>query len=239
MHHSSNRRLARAEAFRLGSWRVEPAACELRADDRVIHLRPKVMDLLAALAARPNKVCSKAQLLDAVWPDVVVTEASLSVAIAELREAIGDDSSHPTFIETIPRRGYRLIAPVLDGPRPAPAPTSSSSYALIGRSVKVPLGHGRMVIGRDPECDVRLDSHNVSRFHAAVEVVGERVLVEDLGSKNGTFVDDRRIAGVTEIRPGDRVRFGRHAAALQLASDDSATWTDLSEVRDPDEETEV
>ena len=132
--------------FRLGPWRVDPAACELRADNRTVRLRPKVMDLLMALADRPGEVCSKPELLDAVWPDVVVTEASLSVAVAELREALGDDPSRPTCVETIPRRGYRLIATVLDGPRPAPDPASSSSYALIGRSVKVPLGHGRTVI---------------------------------------------------------------------------------------------
>jgi DNA-binding winged helix-turn-helix (wHTH) protein len=221
--------------FRLGPWRVDPAACELRADDRTVRLRPKVMDLLTALADRPGEVWTKPELLDAVWPDVVVTEASLSVAVAELRDALGDQPSHPTFIETIPRRGYRLIAAVLGGPRPLPE-SPSTTYSLVGRSLTIALDHGRIVIGRDPECDVRLDSHHASRFHAAVEVVGDRVLVEDLGSKNGTFVGDRRIEAATEIRPGDRVRFGRHAATLQLASDDSATWTDLSEVRSNDEE---
>ena len=223
VHHNQKRSTDGTAGFRLGPWRVDPCAGELRADGRVIRLRPKVMDLLVALAARPGEVCTKTELLDAVWPEVVVTEASLSVAVAELREALGDDPSHPTSIETIPRRGYRLIAPVLDGPRPVPE-SPSAPYSLIGRSVTIALDHGRIVIGRDPECDVRLDSHHVSRFHAAVEVVGDRVLVEDLGSKNGTFVNDQRLEHRSRLVSGDSIRIGPTTLVYRsLASDPTRT----------------
>ena len=226
----------RVEGFRLGEWRVDPAAGELSDDARVVRLRPKVMELLVSLAARPGEVLAKQELLDAVWPDVVVAETSLSVTVAQLRKALGDDPARPTFVETIPRRGYRLVATVDGAPRSSPRLPASSPLALIGREVTLPLKSGRTVIGRDPACDARLDSYHISRFHVAVEVHGGRVVVEDLGSKNGTFINGKRISTAQELRPGDRLRLGRHAATLQLAADGASTWTEMSAVG-PIEET--
>lgn len=232
----NNRSSAReTPEFRVGSWRVVPTASELCDGERVVHLRPKVMDLLVALAVRPGEVCSKAELLDAVWPDVVVTEASLSVAVAELRGAFGDSPSRPRWVETIPRRGYRLIAPVMEGDTSPCRPRPPSAFVLSGEGVSIRLREGRTVVGRAPGCDVRLDSHHVSRAHAAFEVHGGRVVVEDLGSKNGTFVGERPIDAATELRPGDRLRLGRHAAVLQLIVDSGSTWTELSSVQPAEE----
>jgi len=73
-----------ASPFQLGRWRVDPAACELCDGDAVVRLRPKVMELLAVFSRNPGEVLSKLCLLDLVWSDVTVGDASLTVAVAEL-----------------------------------------------------------------------------------------------------------------------------------------------------------
>lgn len=98
--------------FRLGDWHVEPALGRASRDGQAVHLRAKVMDLLVCLARRPGDVISKDELLAEVWKTEFVTESALTRVITELRQAFGDDADHPRIIETIPKRGYRLIAPV-------------------------------------------------------------------------------------------------------------------------------
>ncbi len=98
--------------LQVGAWTVDGDSGLLTRGDTSVRVRPKVMDLLLALAERPGDLWSKAPLIARVWPDVVVSDVSLSVLVVELRKALGDDPKSPRFIETIPRRGYRLIAPV-------------------------------------------------------------------------------------------------------------------------------
>src|SRR5262249_11247695 len=77
-----------------------------------VRLTPKAFDTLLVLVQHAMQVVEKEQLLRDVWPETFVEEGSLSRNIHELRKALGDDSSEPRYIETIPRRGYRFIAPV-------------------------------------------------------------------------------------------------------------------------------
>ena len=102
--------IERIDVFRLGSWLVEPASGSLSRNDEVIHLAPKVMELLLFLVRNQGEVVSKEQLMSAVWPDTFVAETALTRSISELRHSLDDNSSHPVYIETIPKRGYRLLA---------------------------------------------------------------------------------------------------------------------------------
>ena len=115
---------AGAVRFRLDGWTVEPDTHRLRRDDgRIEPLEPRVMALLVELAATPGEVRERASLLDAVWPDVAVSDESLTVAVSELRRALGDDSRRPRYVETIRKRGYRLALipePLADPASPAP-----------------------------------------------------------------------------------------------------------------------
>ena len=77
--------------------------------ERPVDLRPKTWELIRYMVERPGKLLSKQELIDAVWPDTIVTEASLNQAIRELRKALGDDARKPKFIETVHRRGFRFI----------------------------------------------------------------------------------------------------------------------------------
>ena len=113
----------------IGKWRVEPCSGQLRANDERARVKPKVMELLAHFAQHPGQVLSKEHLLETLWNGTFVTENTLMNAVSELRKALGDNSKRPAFIETLPRRGYRLIAPVNQTPAPEPDPRSPASMA--------------------------------------------------------------------------------------------------------------
>jgi transcriptional activator of cad operon len=99
----------------VGAWRAERATGDLIGPSGTERLEPKVMDLLFLLAERPGQAFSKDEIMERLWPNVVVGDDTLARAVSRLRKALGDDPKAPTFIETLPKRGYRLIAPVTDG----------------------------------------------------------------------------------------------------------------------------
>jgi DNA-binding winged helix-turn-helix (wHTH) protein len=93
-------------------FQLDPASGDLYGPSGLIRLPPKVLALLGYLATHPNRLVSKRELLDVVWPDVFVTDSVLKVAVRQVRQALGDDAHSPRFVETAHRRGYRFIAPV-------------------------------------------------------------------------------------------------------------------------------
>jgi DNA-binding winged helix-turn-helix (wHTH) protein/tetratricopeptide (TPR) repeat protein len=99
-------------SYRFGPFVVDAGSYRLTRDGTVIPLSPKIIDLLLYLAARQSALVPKDELFSALWPDVAVTDNALTQAVSELRQALGDDPSKPTYIQTVARRGYRFIAPV-------------------------------------------------------------------------------------------------------------------------------
>jgi len=98
--------------FKLGDFLIEPSSGMLRKNDKIIHLAPKVMELLLVLAKNQDKVVTKEELLSSVWPNTFVTESSLTRSISELRHVLGDNTGTPIYIETIPKRGYRFLGQI-------------------------------------------------------------------------------------------------------------------------------
>ncbi|HRD96957.1 MAG TPA: winged helix-turn-helix domain-containing protein [Rubrivivax sp.] len=99
--------------MQIGRWVADPQLDELRADGEIVKLEPRQMSLLMALARKPGQVVSTDELLDTVWPGVVVTPNSVYKAVALLRRSLGDESDQPRYIANVPRKGYRLLMPVL------------------------------------------------------------------------------------------------------------------------------
>jgi eukaryotic-like serine/threonine-protein kinase len=120
--------------FWVGGWLVQPDLNRISNEDRHVQLEPKVMDVLVRLAASPGTVLLREALLRSCWPDTHVTDEVLTYCIFELRKAFGDDAKNPRVIQTVPRRGYRLIAPVLS------QESKNVTAAAVGNPVEVPVG---------------------------------------------------------------------------------------------------
>jgi len=110
----------------VGDWTVEPDLNQLSAPGKAVKMEPKAREVLLHLASRPGQVTTREELLAQVWPGLVVGDASLTQVIIKLRKALGDDPDRPTYIQTVMKRGYRLVAPVLPAAQtpasPAPRP---------------------------------------------------------------------------------------------------------------------
>ena len=102
--------------IRVGVWVVQPNLNTILDGDREVKLEPKAMEVLAYLAKHAGKVLPKSKIVDEIWSGSFVTEEVLTNSIWELRKALGDDAKNPTYIQTVPRRGYRLVATVTRQP---------------------------------------------------------------------------------------------------------------------------
>jgi DNA-binding winged helix-turn-helix (wHTH) protein len=142
--------LGESRVLRIGDWRVDPELDQLSREGRTIRVEPRTMQLLLYLAARAGRVIDVQQLLDAVWSNVVVTQGSVYQAIAELRRILGDDREHPSYIENLPRRGYRRIAPVV--PWNAGNSAAPSDSTAVGSSpvTSVPIPAQVQSVGASP-----------------------------------------------------------------------------------------
>ena len=99
--------------FRIGSWAVSPLTGEIESAGRAVHLEPKVMEVLVVLAGKAEFVVLREELLDKVWgARAAISDEPLTRCIAQLRQSLGDSSRDPKFIQTVPKRGYRLMVPV-------------------------------------------------------------------------------------------------------------------------------
>ncbi|NWG73771.1 MAG: AAA family ATPase [Rubrivivax sp.] len=114
--------------IRFGPFTLDVAAGRLLRDGRPVSLRPRPFDVLVALASRPGELVTKNELLDAVWGTRFVTEGVIKTAVAELRVALGEDSREPTWLHTVPRRGYRF-----ESGATRPAAPAIDAGALLGR----------------------------------------------------------------------------------------------------------
>ena len=125
------------QRVRIGDWRVDPETNQLSRGGESVRIEPKAMDVLMLLATHVGRVVMREQIFAAVWPGVVVGDEALTQSVIKLRRALGDDSRAPAYIETIAKRGYRLIAPVVrDGAvspvRPWFRPTPQQSRTAVG-----------------------------------------------------------------------------------------------------------
>jgi eukaryotic-like serine/threonine-protein kinase len=108
----------RFASFSIGDWLVQPSTCRLSRDDRATKLRPQLMDVLVCLARRGGQVVRRDEILAEVWPGLNIADSGLSRCIAELRQVLEDDAQNPRIIETVAKRGYRLMVPVEWPPTP-------------------------------------------------------------------------------------------------------------------------
>lgn len=183
-------------------------AHELRQRDTVVALSPKAFQLLAILVEHRPKALSKGDLQDRLWPDTFVVEKNLTNLVAEIRHALGDDPVHPVFIRTVPRFGYAFRDTATQSDQRKRPEGMAPSFRLVWTGGRAALGDGEHILGRDPDLELFFDSASVSRRHARIQITSGCATIEDLGSKNGTFIGDRRVDAVADVVDGDVLRIG-------------------------------
>jgi len=196
-------------AVSFGSFVLDLETRELRNAGTVVPLSPKAYQLLEVLVVNRPKALSKPALQEKLWPETFVLEKNLVNLVAEIRAALGDDATHPRFVRTVQRFGYAFREPSCEPvANPHPVPQKDARFRLVWTGGRVGLTDGEYVLGRDPDLQLFLDSPDVSRRHARISIAGDDATIEDLESKNGTFVTERRLETVTRLVDGDSIKVG-------------------------------
>jgi pSer/pThr/pTyr-binding forkhead associated (FHA) protein len=160
------------------------------------------------LEKRP-KALSKAQIHEAIWPDAFVSEATLASLIAEIRHALGEEGRGSGSIRTVHGYGYAFQGAVSTPRRPSRVETGSATvYRLILGAREIALGEGENILGRDQDASVWIDDPSVSRRHARILINGDTAQLEDLQSKNGTYLGEELVQAAAPLKDGDQIRLG-------------------------------
>ncbi len=196
---------------------------ELTRSGSLVHLTPKSFDLLAVLIANHPRAVRKEELYEQLWPDTFVEYANLNNLISEIRGALGD--SERRMIQTKTRFGFAFAA-VTELEGNGSAATRDRLFRVSAGGKTYELRPGRNLIGRELDCAIVIDSPSVSRYHAVIEVAGPVAMIEDLGSKNGTFVRAHRITAAVELRDRDEIEIGRTLLRFRIFDRRAATVSD-------------
>ena len=209
--------------LKFGAWEIDTDRRLLTQGGAPASLSPKAFDLLVVLARHHEKAFSKADLHRILWPDTFVSDGSLTILIAEIRDVLNDDAEQPQFIRTVRRFGYGFCAPVsTPDASPFTAISGGSGWVIWGNK-SIAIGPTESVLGRALDADIRFDVPGVSRRHARIVVDGDQVALEDLGSQNGTYLRGERITGRATLADGDEVRLGPVSIVFRQVSPDGST----------------
>ncbi len=207
---SSNRSAMR---IRFGDCLLDPDTREVFRGGVAVAMPPKVFQLLEELIAERPKALSKTSLHERLWPDTFVSDANLVNLVADLREALGEDAKKPRIIRTVQRFGYAFQAEAFAEEEISRG--AQSVFRLIWGDREIALREGPNILGREREALLWVEVYSVSRHHARIHVRGDEATVEDLGSKNGTFVGALRIVEPTAVHDGDEIRIGTVTMTLR------------------------
>ena len=187
-------------------------------DGAEVELSPKAFSLLEALVeARPAPV-PKDVLYDRLWPKTFVEAGNLHTLVSEIRRTLGDESHQ--IVRTVHGVGYAFVAQEVE------VSLAASPFVLWIGDEAIHLQPGEAIIGRDPAAAVVIDSSDVSRQHARLFVNHDHVTIEDLGSKNGTFVGSERLSAPRVLRGiDDEIIVGKTSLLLRKRGSVQSTVT--------------
>jgi len=181
---------------------------ELVRGGEVIHVEPMAYRLLEILIAARPKALSKEELQDKLWPATFVSDHNLARLVDVLRSCLGDEAKNSRYIRTAQRFGYAFCAKAAVVSRTVDSASSDFCCWIVWGDREIALLEGENVLGRDPSTAVRIESNSVSRRHARILVAGASATLEDMGSRNGTFLDGRRVERATNLQDGGRIKIG-------------------------------
>lgn len=210
---------------RFGECSLDSAARRLVRAGRAVHLSPKAFDLLLFLVTERPRAVPKRELVDRIWPDVFVSENSLTRAVNEIRDALGARSRDSSVVRTVHGHGNAFNATVVEEPEDGESSAGAPACWRTGGDLEFALSEEQHIIGRDLDATIRLESSKVSRRYAVLDVRGGRATMTDLGSKNGTCVRGVRIDASTPLNSGDTLAIGPYMLTFTTAGLSQTTET--------------
>jgi DNA-binding winged helix-turn-helix (wHTH) protein len=211
--------------YRFDRFVVDGDTRRLLRDREEIHLSPKALHLLQILIENRNRALSKADLQKELWPSTFVLETNLASLIKEVRHALDDTAETPRFVRTVHRFGYWFIGEIRDEDASGQLSPPKVRCWLIWASRQIPIDGGEHILGRAPDASVWVDAPGVSRHHARLVLAGQEATVEDLGSKNGTFVGNELVTSPRRLNDGDQIRLGQVVITFRVPSPAGLTDT--------------
>lgn len=189
----------------------------LTRDGEPVPLTLKAFALLEKLIAASPAAVSKEDLYRHLWPDTFVEQGNLHNLVSEIRAAIGDEEHE--VLRTVHRFGYAFAGGTVS--------RDDVRFAVLVGEDEFPLSEGPNIIGRDPEAAVVINAPDVSRHHARLTVTAGVVTLEDLGSKNGTFLDSKQVTAPVEVTENDAIAIGRTQIRLRAIRSLATTVTSI------------
>ena len=194
--------------------------------DRELHLGAKAFDFLDFLITQTPRVVSRARIRDRLWPGTFISESTLATVVNEVRAALGDDPKKPRFIRTVRGHGYAFQGEAsATPPDPPPSPHRGPSFHLVLEDREATLHEGENLLGRVENGVLWLDAPTVSRRHARIVVSGDEAVLEDLGSKNGTFLKGKKLSAPVELSDGDVIWLGQVPVTFRVLAAGGPTRT--------------
>ena len=208
--------------LRFGRCLFDDRARELRRDGVPQALSPKAFQVRELLLEERPRALTKQEIHERLWPDSFVADSSLARLAAEVRSALGDDAKAPRLLRTIHRFGYAFSGDVVEEAAPRGA---LAQCRLVWAERHIPLLEGENLLGRASDARIVIDLARVSRHHARVVVEGARAVLEDLGSKNGTFLRGQPVKAAAELADGDEICIGPAVLVFRTSAGNSTTET--------------
>jgi DNA-binding winged helix-turn-helix (wHTH) protein len=187
--------------FRFGNFGFDSGARLLTQAGEPVHLTSKAVDLLSLLSSRAPDAVGKKEIHQQLWPATFVSDVSLTTLIFELRTALGESARKPRFVRTVHGFGYAFQGDSAQNS----AAEEETPFIIVYEGREFGLQRGENLLGRSRDCRVRVDSARVSRRHARITIDGGAALIEDCGSRNGTWVGTNRTSGRVRLRDGDAI----------------------------------
>lgn len=211
---------------RFGDCVFDPGTRQVFRVGKQVHISPKAFQLLETLIERRPNAVSKGELQEILWPSTYVSDANLPNLVADLRSELGDNPRSSRIIRTVQRFGYAFVATPLSA---RDAGSRDHAYRLIWGNREIALGDGENLFGREDDAVVWIDDAAVSRRHARIVIGESGAVLEDLGSKNGTYLRAGRLRSPAKLTDGDQITIGTASLTFRVLDKTASTATAAAE----------
>ena len=213
--------------------RVRFGECVLDSDTRqlsvrgeTVHLSPKAFQFLELLLESRPKALSKSEIHERLWPGTFVSDGTLASLLVEVRSATGDSARDSRFVRTVHRFGYAFSGSAQEFRRGvSTAGGQKLVYRLIWGNREIAVNFGENLLGRDEAAIVWIDDALVSRRHARIVIDESGAVLEDLGSRNGTYLRGKRIEAPRKLADEDQVTIGPASMIFRVFNQTASTAT--------------